>query len=897
MRVPNISTYFAATYRLGNLTEDLKNANEVISTQKRINEMSDDPLGLSQVLSLRNSVGNLEQIEKNVVMGKSWLEGVETSLDSVNNLILEAKADVSRLANDSVSADERQDAVARIDHIIEQVVSLGNTQVNGNYVFGGTRTDTPPLSYDKVTDQVHYTGTPTPFEIRSDRNSEVQVGRNGKETFWDTTVEINTTNNTLVFKEDNGHGSVSEKTIVAKIPSGIHTKQELTTAVRNALNDASDRHGYGVSYDVAYDTDTRQFAIQEDGSYPGYLRTRFLWDTGEEAYINDIKTSSRIDPNDVDISVLNNEALTLGTPEPAGTKPFELSWAGNGNWQVEGNPGYVLPGKITGTANLIEIDLNENGVSDITIQLDKKVQQIGDAISFEIIPHKGDHSVGHELGFSSSDMVYSPPVSDTYPVFVTDLTITTGSNDTIDFVEIHPTSGVSATLSATIGPGDYTDMNDLAQEIETGLEDASANGIDYAVSYDPETSRFNIRENGTSLDELQILWSNTTGASTTAATLGFYAQDDIITYPKSTISPVLDTFDDTNNVIEFTETHLDGTISDDIRVDIPPGDYANLDAVAAEIQTLMRDASPNKVNYAVTYDAADGFMIKGSKADIKGFDLLWRTGANAENSAAKMLGFYTAQDDVVRFSESDQDIVNLEIDGSNNKIDFTEIMPEDMGKTVSELTAAVRQKTYTSMSDLAHEVESALESASMEKANKIDYTVSWDDVTRRFSIKENGTRLEEFHLQWQTGENAPASVGGSDQSIGSLLGFSPADDLGTSLKGTAPLEWGIFNTLIDLKTYLTDNDRDGVERTIGRLEHNFDNMTSRIVDTGMKYSRLQIRETITTEVSLTLNERKSMIEDADIIEAIMKLQNIQNAYQAALSSTSQILNVSLVDYL
>ncbi|MCA1785479.1 MAG: hypothetical protein LC657_05795, partial [Desulfobacteraceae bacterium] len=455
-----------------------------------------------------------------------------------------------------------------------------------------------------------------------------------------------------------------------------------------------EQDGYGVSYDVAYDTDTRQFAIQEDGSYPGYLRTQFLWDTGGEAYINNIKTSSRIDPNDVDISVLNKDALTLGTPEPAGTKPFELSWAGNGNWKVEGNPGYVLPGKITGTANLIEIDLNENGLSDITIQLDKKVQQIGDSLSFEIIPYKGDHSVGHELGFSSSDMIYSPPVSDTYPVFVTDLTITNGVNDTIDFVEIHPTSGVSATLSATIGFGDYTDMNDLAQKIETSLEDASVNGIDYAVSYDPEISRFNIREDGTNLNELQILWSNnSSGTSTTAATLGFYAQDDIITYPQSDTQPILDTFDDTNNVIEFTETRLDGTISDDIRVDIPPGDYADLDAVAAEIQTLMRDASPNKVEYSVTHDATDGFMIKGSKADITGFDLLWRTGANAENSAAKMLGFYPGQDDVVRFSESDQDIVNLTIDGSNNKIDFTEIMPEDMGKTVSELTAAVRQKT------------------------------------------------------------------------------------------------------------------------------------------------------------------------------------------------------------
>ena len=897
MRVPNINTYYTATFRLGNLTEDLKSANEVISTQKRINEISDDPLGLSQVLSLRNTVGNLEQIEQNVIMGKSWLEGVEASLDSVNDLILDAKSEVTRLANDSITADGRKDAVARIDHIIQQIVSLGNTQVNGNYVFGGTRTDTPPLTYDSVNGQVHYAGTETPFAIRSDRDSGVQVGRDGKETFWDSTIEINTTNNTLVFKEHNGQDSTAEKMIVAQIPSGIYTKQELTTAVRNALNHASAEHGYGASYAVTYDADARQFSLREDGSYPGYLSTTFLWDTGGEPYISNIKTSGLAASNGADVSVVNNNALTLGTPEPVGTDPFTLIWEGDGSWKVSGNPGYVLPGKITGTAKSIEIDLDENGVSDINIKLDKRLEQPGAAISFEIIPHKGDHSTGHEMGFSAADVTWSPPVSDKSPVFVTDLTITAGVNDTIDFVETNAAGGVSPTLSATLTDANYTDMKDLATEIENKLEAASVNGIDYAVSYDPEISRFNIRENGTSLNELQFLWSNTPAVSATAATLGYYPQDDTISYPRSDTLPILDTFDETNNVIEFTETRADGTVSDDIRIDIPPGDYADLDAVAAEIQTLMRSASPNNVNYAVSYDVIDGFMIKGSDEDIKGFDLLWGSGINSENSAAQILGFYSGRDDVVRFSESDQDLINMVIDASNNKIDFREILPEDTGKSVSQLTASVREKTYTSLLDLAHEVEVALEAESLKKGSNIGYSVSWDDETRRFSIKENGTELEEFHLQWETGKNAPASVGGLDQSIGSILGFIPEDAIDTALKGIGPAEWGIFNTLIDLKTYLADNDRDGVERTIGRLEHNFDNMTSRVVDTGMKYSRLLVRETITTQVTLSLNERKSMIEDADIIEAIMNLQNIQNAYQAALSSTSKILNMSLVDYL
>ena len=65
----------------------------------------------------------------------------------------------------------------------------------------------------------------------------------------------------------------------------------------------------------------------------------------------------------------------------------------------------------------------------------------------------------------------------------------------------------------------------------------------------------------------------------------------------------------------------------------------------------------------------------------------------------------------------------------------------------------------------------------------------------------------------------------------------------------------------------------------------------------MKFSRLEVRDTITTDISLSLTERRSTIEDADMIKSIMDLKNIETAYQAALSATAKVLDISLVDYL
>ncbi|MDA8134456.1 MAG: flagellar hook-associated protein FlgL [Desulfobacteraceae bacterium] len=1027
MRVPTISTYVNATYSLGSLTSRLQTANEINSTQKRINEISDDPLGLSQVLSLRNSIGNLDQIQTNVTMGKSWLKGSESALDSVNDLILDAKTDVLRLANDSSTADERQDAIERINSILEQIVSLGNTQVNGSYIFSGTDTNVIPFVYDKSgnPEKVVYQGNNTPFEIRTDQNSGVQVGRDGYETFWDQEIEINSTNNKIVFKEDNGHGSASEIVLTATVPDGLYTVETLETAVRNALNEASSRGGYGATYVVEYNSDEKTYAIREDGSFKGYLKTEFMWETGGEAYINNIAASPTIDPDDIHISV-NEAILTIGTPEPWGTDPFKLVWQGNNTWTVLNNSGYVItPSTLTGTADSVEIDLDESGTPDITIKLDAPVNNVGDYIEFEIITAKGDLSVGNEIGFNGDNSISAPPVSDYQAQYITELVITDGVNDEIVFQEVNSTGGATTfaiDLNTTGADITHADMAGLAKTIETKMEAASAGGpnsIDYDVSYDLETSRFKIRENGTDLDELHLQWS----LSNASSTLGFYPVDDKTIYPSSDIvldrtivldntnntfsfqetdllavpsavltatvaagtyrdatsfaaaieasldaatanvppadysvtydagtnrftiadisgnllelnllwnsegpssddlakalgyspevdytgsvshtgstDPVIMTFDKTNNWIDFSETDENGnTINASIQ--IPEGDYTNPDYLAALIQTKMRAASFNSVDYSVSYDAVEGEFIfkEGGHADIASFSLLWYTGDNPSTNAADMLGFAATNDDKVGFSISDESIVNITIDASNNKIDFQEVATVNSGKVSDKLMASIAQKTYTSHEELAREVEKAMEAESRKNGNAVDYTVAWDEVTQKFTIKENGTRLDEFHLQWKTGDNAPVSLGGSGESIGSILGFdSLADDVVEPLTSTRNVEWGIFNTLMDLKQYLTENDTDGIERTIGRLETNFDNMTSRIVDVGMKYNRLEVRESITSQVTLSLKERRSMIEDADIIEALMNFQNIKTAYEAALASTSQILNVSLVDYI
>ena len=56
MRVANKTIYDSVTYNLRNRTQDMNEANVIVSTGKRINNLSDDPVGLTQALNIKSAI-------------------------------------------------------------------------------------------------------------------------------------------------------------------------------------------------------------------------------------------------------------------------------------------------------------------------------------------------------------------------------------------------------------------------------------------------------------------------------------------------------------------------------------------------------------------------------------------------------------------------------------------------------------------------------------------------------------------------------------------------------------------------------------------------------------------------------------------------------------------------
>ena len=188
MRVANRYIFESVKYNLGSISEELNRANEIATTGKRINSLSDDPVGLTQSLTIQSDLAGIEQMGRNIDYGNSWLSASESALTSVQTILSDTKALCVQMASGTIGADQRSAAAETVQNNLDEIVSLTNTNVAGNYIFSGMKTDTIPF------DQYgNYSGDNNAFAIKISKNSTIEIGSDGDAVFgtvFDTLIDL-----------------------------------------------------------------------------------------------------------------------------------------------------------------------------------------------------------------------------------------------------------------------------------------------------------------------------------------------------------------------------------------------------------------------------------------------------------------------------------------------------------------------------------------------------------------------------------------------------------------------------------------------------------------------------------------------------------------------------------
>ncbi|AUJ82083.1 flagellar hook-filament junction protein FlgL [Enterobacter cancerogenus] len=153
---------------------------EQMSTGKRVNRPSDDPIAASQavVLSQAQSQNSQFALARTFATQKVSLE--ENVLGQVTTAIQSAQEKIVYAGNGSLSDTDRASVATDLKGIRDQLMNLANsTDGNGRYIFAGYKTDNVP--FDQTNGD--YNGGSEAISQQVDSARNMQISHTGTEVF------------------------------------------------------------------------------------------------------------------------------------------------------------------------------------------------------------------------------------------------------------------------------------------------------------------------------------------------------------------------------------------------------------------------------------------------------------------------------------------------------------------------------------------------------------------------------------------------------------------------------------------------------------------------------------------------------------------------------------------
>ncbi|QNF16452.1 flagellar hook-associated protein 3 [Aeromonas jandaei] len=127
-----------------------------ISSNKRILQPSDDPVGSVQLLGLKKEQVAMEQYQKNIANAKSQLSQGEIQLESMTNMLMRLRELTQTAATGSLSEDDRRAIATEVGVIKEGLFDLANARnESGSSLFAGSQVNQTTLVKNASGDYVY----------------------------------------------------------------------------------------------------------------------------------------------------------------------------------------------------------------------------------------------------------------------------------------------------------------------------------------------------------------------------------------------------------------------------------------------------------------------------------------------------------------------------------------------------------------------------------------------------------------------------------------------------------------------------------------------------------------------------------------------------------------------
>ncbi len=125
--------------------ERMQSASTIASTGLRVNLPQDDPAAFSSITARMGRVATLTGRQQTSTRAAGDLDLAESTLANAVDMLSAAKDLAVQMADGSRAPTDRATAALSVTELRDELLRAANTQGSNGYLFGGTRTDVPPI--------------------------------------------------------------------------------------------------------------------------------------------------------------------------------------------------------------------------------------------------------------------------------------------------------------------------------------------------------------------------------------------------------------------------------------------------------------------------------------------------------------------------------------------------------------------------------------------------------------------------------------------------------------------------------------------------------------------------------------------------------------------------------
>ncbi len=212
MRVTNKMISDQVISNLARSLEQFMNKQIQMSTGRRLNKPSDDPIGVQKDLRYRNVLTDITQFKRNISSAGSLLATYDNILGNMKDIIQSANELTVGLSNDTYDAVARNAAANEIESLYTQMIELINSTLEGRHIFSGHLTR--DATVEESAYGVRYLGDAGVTSIEIENNSKISVNLKGSDVLFqplttlgeDADLKIGLTATTLLADLNLGNG-------------------------------------------------------------------------------------------------------------------------------------------------------------------------------------------------------------------------------------------------------------------------------------------------------------------------------------------------------------------------------------------------------------------------------------------------------------------------------------------------------------------------------------------------------------------------------------------------------------------------------------------------------------------------------------------------------------------